>query len=101
MFVGHLYVFLGEMSIWVSHLLIFFLAVCTLLYSLEINPLSVASLANILSHSEGVFSFFKIHLLILIGGLSLYNIVIVSAINQNVVFSSHLCFVLLLLCKIF
>ena len=59
MFLGHLYVFFGEMSIqvfcpffdWVVCFLI--LSCMSSLYILEVNPLSVASFANIFSHSEG------------------------------------------------
>ena len=57
--VGHLYVFFGEMSIWVSaHFLIglfaFLILSCiSYLYILEINPLSVTLFANIFSHFIG------------------------------------------------
>ena len=55
MFVSHLYVFFGEMSF--SHFLIglfvFLVLSCmSCLCILEINPLSVVSLAIIFSHSE-------------------------------------------------
>ena len=58
MLLGHLYVFFGEMSIyvfcpffdWVVSLI---LSCISCLYILEINPLSVDSFANIFSHSEG------------------------------------------------
>ena len=59
MFVSHLYVFFGEMSLQVPFSL-FDWVVCfsgielyELLYILEINSLSVASFAIIISHSEG------------------------------------------------
>ena len=58
-FVSHLYVFFGEMSLYVF-LPLFDCVGCFLalsfmscLYILEINPLSVVSLAIIFSHSEG------------------------------------------------
>ena len=65
---GHLHVFFGEMSIkglcpffeWVFCFFVielfffFFILSCmSCLYILEINPLSIASFANIFSHSEG------------------------------------------------
>ena len=59
MFVGHPYVFYGEMSISSSaHFLTvlcgFLLLSCvSCLFILEINSLPVASFANIFSHSEG------------------------------------------------
>jgi len=58
-FVSHLYVFFGEMSIRsLTHFLIGLfvflpLSCMSSLYILEINPLSVVSLAIIFSHSEG------------------------------------------------
>ena len=57
MFVSHLYVFFGEMSVRVFFPLfdcVVFLAVSCLscLYILEINPLSVVSFVIIFSHSE-------------------------------------------------
>ena len=58
MFVSHLYVFFGEMSVYIfSHFLIglflFLVLSCmSCLYILEINPLSGVSLAFIFSHSE-------------------------------------------------
>ena len=58
MFVSHLYVFFGEMSVQVFFLLFDWVAVflawscMSCLYILEINPLSV-SFAMIFSHSEG------------------------------------------------
>ena len=65
-FFGLLYVFFGEISVWICFLFFFwfvldwvfcFLILCCMgcLYILEINPLSVASFANIFSHSEGCF----------------------------------------------
>ena len=59
MFVRHLYVFLGEMSVsffgpffdWVIYFLELSFRSC--LYIFEINPLSVASFAMIFSQSEG------------------------------------------------
>ena len=59
MFVSHLYVFFGEMSVQVSFPLFDWLFVylalsfMICLYILEINPLSVVSFAIIFSHSEG------------------------------------------------
>ena len=60
MFVSHLYVFFGEMSVLVLwpiffiRLLIFLELSCrSCLYIFEINSLSVASFAIIFSHSEG------------------------------------------------
>ena len=63
MFVSHLYVFFGEMTVQAFSPLfdLFFCMSC--LYILEINPLSVVSFAIIFSHSEGclftllIFSF--------------------------------------------
>ena len=58
MFVSHLYVFFGEISVrFFSHFLIGLFAFLVLscmscLYILEINPLSVVSLAIIFSHPE-------------------------------------------------
>ena len=56
--VSHLYVFFGEMSIYVFFLLfdwvVFLVLSCmSCLYILEINPLSVISFAITFSHSEG------------------------------------------------
>ena len=56
MFVSYLYVFFGEclfrsFSHFLIGLLVFLVLSC--LYILEINPLSVASLVIIFSHSEG------------------------------------------------
>ena len=56
--VSHLYVFFGEMSIYVFFLLfdwvVFLVLSCmSCLYILEINPLLVVSFAIIFSHSEG------------------------------------------------
>ena len=58
MFVGNLYVFFGEMSIYVFCPFLDWAVFLTLtcrssLYILEINPLSVASFANIFSRFEG------------------------------------------------
>ena len=54
---ANLYVFLAEMSVYahlLTGLLVFLILSCiNCLYILEINPLSVASFAIILSHSEG------------------------------------------------
>ena len=58
MFVSHLYVFFGEMSVQVFFLLFDWVAVflawscMSCLYILEINPWSVVSFAIIFSHSE-------------------------------------------------
>ena len=66
MFVSHLDVFFGEMSVEVfSHFLIrlfvFLVLSCmSCLYILEINPLSVASFAIVFSHSVGCF--FTLHI---------------------------------------
>ena len=56
MFVSRLYVFFGEMSVYIFliGLFVFLVLSCmSCLYILEINPLSVASFAIIFSHSEG------------------------------------------------
>ena len=59
MFVSHLYVFFGEMSVksfphFLPGLFVFLALSCiSCLYILEINPLSVVSFAIIFSHSEG------------------------------------------------
>ena len=59
MSLGHLYVFFGEMSIYVSAYFLTGLFVFLILsfmscsYILEINPLSDASFVNIFSHPEG------------------------------------------------
>ena len=59
MFVSHLHVFFGEMSVEVffpllTGLFVFLVLSCMhCLYILEINPLSVVSFAIIFSHSEG------------------------------------------------
>ena len=58
MLVSHLYVFFGDMSQSVSHILIglFVFLICSCmscLYILEINSFSVVSFAIIFSHSEG------------------------------------------------
>ena len=56
MFVGHLYVFFGEVSIFHPFLIGLFvfliLSYMSNLYILKINPLSVASFPNIFSYSE-------------------------------------------------
>ena len=57
MFASHLYVFFGEMSVWVFFPLfdwvVFLVLSCmSCLCILEINPLSVVSFAVIFSHSE-------------------------------------------------
>ena len=58
MFVSHLYVFFGEMSVWVftplfDWIVCFLVLSCmSCLYILEINPLLVVSFAIIFSHSE-------------------------------------------------
>ena len=58
-FVGNLFVFFGEMSVWVIFpffdWVVVFLALSCMSYLriLEINPLSVVSFAVIFSHSEG------------------------------------------------
>ena len=64
MLFGSLYVFFGEMSILRSSayfligLNFFFILSCmNCLYILEINPLLVASFANIFFHSEGCLLF--------------------------------------------
>ena len=59
-FVGHLYVFFGEMSVMVFFPLfdwVVFLALSCMscLCILEVNPLSLVSFAIIFSHSEGCF----------------------------------------------
>ena len=61
MFVSHLYVFFGETSIqfffpFFDGWFVFLVLSCmSCLYTLEINPLSVASFAIIFFHSEGGF----------------------------------------------
>ena len=67
MLVGHLYIFLGEMSIQVfcpfSHWVVGFFALSCIscLYILEIRPLSVASFETMFSHSIGcLFVFFLV-----------------------------------------
>ena len=58
-FVSHLHVFFGEMSVYVCFplfdgLFVFLVLSCmSCLYILEINPLAVVSVAIIFSHSEG------------------------------------------------
>ena len=64
---GHLYVFFGEMSVYIF-CSFFSWAVCfslilsfmNCLYILEINPLLVASFANIFSHSVGCLFVFTV-----------------------------------------
>ena len=67
MFVSHLYVFFGKMSVYVFfplfdlivHFLVWNCVSC--LYILEINPLSVVSFAIIFSHTEGcLFTLLKV-----------------------------------------
>ena len=58
MFFGHLYVLLGEISkssahFWLGCCHCFILSYMSCLYILEINPLLVASFANIFSQSVG------------------------------------------------
>ena len=59
MFVSHLYVFFGEMSVsslvhfWIVSFISLELSCRSCLYILEVNSLSVASFAIIFSHSEG------------------------------------------------
>ena len=65
MLVSHLYIFFGEMSLWVPFPLWLFaflvLSCISCLYILEINYLSVVSLASIFSHSEGcLFTLFVV-----------------------------------------
>ena len=57
MFISHLYVFFGEMSVYIfsplfDWVFVFLALSCMRLYILEINPLSVVSFAIIFSHSE-------------------------------------------------
>ena len=57
MFISHLYVFFGEMSVYIfsplfEWVFVFLALSCMRLYILEINPLSVVSFAIIFSHSE-------------------------------------------------
>ena len=52
-FVSHLYVFFGEMSVLVGLFVSLVLSCMSCLYILEINLLSVVSFAIIFSHSEG------------------------------------------------
>ena len=83
MFIGHLYVFFGEMSVYWSSALnlmglfvFLILSYMSYLYILEINSLSVASFAIIFSLSEGC----------------LYTLFIVSFAVQKLLgfFRSHL-----------
>ena len=68
MLVGHLYIFLGEMSVQVfcpffSWVVVFFAVelFISCLYILEIKPSSVASFENIFSHSGSyIFVFFLV-----------------------------------------
>ena len=68
MFVSHLHVFFGEMSVYifgpfffVGSFIFLVLSCMTPLYIFEINPMSVASLAIIFSHSEGcLFNFLTV-----------------------------------------
>ena len=56
MFVSRLYVFFGEMSVYIFliGLFVFLVLSCmSCLYMLEINPLSVVSFAIVFSHSDG------------------------------------------------
>ena len=59
MFVSHLYVFFGETCVrsfshlWIGLFVFLVLSCVSCLYILEINPLSVVSIAIIFSHSEG------------------------------------------------
>ena len=70
MLFGHLYVFFGEMSVYIFSTF-FDWVVCffdidlhELFYVLEINLLSIASFANIFSHSVGcLFILFMVSLL--------------------------------------
>jgi len=66
-FVSHLYVFFGEMSVrsfsyFLIGLFIFVVLSCmSCLYILEINPLSIVSFAIIFSHSEGcIFTLLRV-----------------------------------------
>ena len=68
MFVRHLYVFLGEMSVrsfshFLIGLFIFLVLSCmSCLYILEINPLSVVSFAITFFHAEGcLFTLFIVY----------------------------------------
>ena len=66
-FINHLYVFFVEMSIYVFRPFLEFFFLDTELqglfvYFLAVTPLSVASFANIFSHSEGcLFSLFMVY----------------------------------------
>ena len=70
MFVSHLYVFFGEMSVYIfctffDWVVCFFdIDLHELFYVLEINLLSITSFANIFSHSVGcLFILFMVSLL--------------------------------------
>ena len=67
MFISHLYVYLGEMSVWsfshsLSGLLVFLVLSCmSYLYILEINPLSVVSFAIDFAHFDDcLFTFLTV-----------------------------------------
>ena len=66
MFVSHLYVFFGEMSVWFfgpffDWVIFFFFLELSCLYIFEINSLSVALFAIIFSHSGGcLFTLFVV-----------------------------------------
>ena len=65
--VGHLYIFLGDMSIQV---LCPFVNYVSCLYILEIKPLSVASFETIFSHSVScLFVFFLVTVAVLVSSI--------------------------------
>ena len=71
MFVSHLYVFFGEMSVYffgpflIGSFIFLELSCSNCLYNFEINSLSVAPFAIIFSHSEGcIFTLQKLLILI-------------------------------------